>query len=174
MSAEQPPRRPGPVQIPADMNAFNRKLIQDFRANRAQLPGPLAGRTLMLLTTTGAKSGKERIAVLGFGKDGDRCEVIASGNGAPSHPPGYQNLLARPIATVEVGPDKFKVRARTAGPEEREKLKALVPYIEQQQTLTKREIPIVVFERHSAAHVSSLGSGQGRAGQSSSISDSKL
>ena len=130
------------------MNAFNRKVIEDFRANHGKLTGPLAGRTLILLTTTGAKSGKERIAVLGFGKDGDRYVVIASGNGAPSHPAWYQNLLARPIATVEVGPDKFKVRARTAGPEEREKLKALVPYIEQQQTLTKREIPIVVFERH--------------------------
>src|ERR1700737_5005117 len=130
MSAEQPPRRPGPVQIPADMNAFNRKLIQDLRPNRGQLTGELAGRTLMLLTTTGAKSGKERTAVLGFGKDGDRYVVIASGNGAPSHPAWYLNLQARPIATVEVGPDKFKVRTRTARPEEREQLKPLVPYIE--------------------------------------------
>jgi deazaflavin-dependent oxidoreductase (nitroreductase family) len=129
------------------MNAFNRKVIQDFRANRGQLTGPLAGRTLILLTTTGAKSGKERTAVLGFGKDGDRYVVIASGNGAPAHPAWYRNLLARPIATVEAGPAKFKVRARTAGPEEREKLAPLVPYIVQQQTLTTREIPIVVLER---------------------------
>jgi deazaflavin-dependent oxidoreductase (nitroreductase family) len=107
----------------------------------------LAGRTLMLLTTTGAKSGKERTAVLGFGKDGDRYVVIASGNGAPSHPAWYFNLLARPIVTVEVGLDKFKARARTARTEEREQFKRLVPYIEQQQTLTIREIPIVVLER---------------------------
>jgi len=129
------------------MKAFNRKLIEEFRANGGQLSGQMAGRTLMLLTTTGAKSGKERTAVLGFGKDGDRYVVIASGNGAPSHPGWYQNLLARPIATVEVGPNKFKARARTARPEEREQLKRFVPYIEQQQTLTKREIPIVVLER---------------------------
>lgn len=129
------------------MNAFNRKVIEDFRANRGQLAGPLAGRTLILLTTTGAKSGMERTAVLGFGKDGDRYVVIASGNGAPSHPAWYQNLLAHPIATLEVGPDKFKVRARTAASEERGKLTPLVPYIVQQQTLTKREIPIVVLER---------------------------
>jgi deazaflavin-dependent oxidoreductase (nitroreductase family) len=129
------------------MNAFNKKLIKEFRANRGQLSGPMAGRTLMLLTTTGAKSGKERTAVLGFGKDGDRYVVIASGNGAPSHPGWYQNLLARPIATVEVGPDKFKVRARTARPEEREQFGRLVPYLERQQTLTTREIPIVVLER---------------------------
>ena len=147
MSPDEPTQRKPPPQIPTDMNAFNRKVIEDFRANHGQLTGPLAGRTLILLTTTGAKSGKERTAVLGFGKDGDRLVVIASGNGAPSHPAWYLNLQTRPIATVEVGPDKFKVRARTAGAEEREKLKHLVPYIEQQQTLTTREIPIVVFER---------------------------
>src|SRR5438128_9845396 len=109
------------------MNAFNRKVIDDFRANRGQLTGPLAGRTLMLLTTTGAKSGKERIAVLGFGKDGDRYVVIASGNGAPSHPAWYLNLQARPVATVEVGPDKFKARAQSARAGERERLKRRVP-----------------------------------------------
>jgi deazaflavin-dependent oxidoreductase (nitroreductase family) len=147
MSPGEPTQRKPPTQIPTDMNAFNRKLIEEFRANRGQLSGQMAGRTLMLLTTTGVKSGKERTAVLGFGKDGDRYVVIASGNGAPSHPGWYQNLLSRPIATVEVGPDKFKVRTRTARPDEREALKPLVPYIEQQQTLTKREIPIVVLER---------------------------
>src|SRR5438876_9534656 len=147
MSADQPPQRRPPPQIPTDIKAFNQKLIQEFRANRGQLSGQMAGRTLMLLTTTGAKSRKERTAVLGFGKDGDRFVVIASGNGAPKHPAWYLNLQARPIATVEVGPDKFKARARTARPEERDALKRLVPYIEQQQTLTKREIPIVVLER---------------------------
>jgi len=147
MSSDESTQRKPAAQIPTDMNAFNRKVIKDFRGNHGKLTGPLAGRTLILLTTTGAKSGKERTAVLGFGKDGDRYVVIASGNGAASHPAWYQNLLARPIATLEVGPLKFKVRARTAGPEEREQLKRLVPYIEQQQTLTTREIPIVVFER---------------------------
>src|SRR2546427_12584006 len=106
MSTQQPTPRKPPPQIPTDMKAFNRKLIEEFRANRGQLSGPMAGRTLMLLTTTGAKSGKERTAVLGFGKDGDRYVVIAAGNGAPCDPGWYQNLLARPIATVEVGPNK--------------------------------------------------------------------
>ena len=107
----------------------------------------MAGRTLMLLTTTGAKSKQERTAVLGFGKDGDRYVVIASGNGAPKHPAWYVNLQANPIATVEVGPDKIKMRARTARPEERERLTPLVPYLVSQQKLTTREIPIVVLER---------------------------
>ncbi len=147
MSPDEPTQRKPPPQIPSDMIAFNRKVVEDFRKNRGKLTGPLVGRTLMLLTTTGAKSGKERTAVLGFGKDGDRYIVIASGSGAPSHPGWYYNLLARPTATVEVGPDKFKARARTARPEERESLKRFVAYIEQQQTLTSREIPIVVLER---------------------------
>ncbi len=147
MSPDEPTQRKPPPQIPSDMIAFNREVVEDFRKNRGKLTGPLAGRTLMLLTTTGAKSGKERTAVIGFGKDGDRYVVIASGNGAPSHPGWYYNVLARPIATVEVGPDKFKARARTARPDERESLKRFVPYIEQQQTLTSREIPIVVLER---------------------------
>ena len=112
MSPNESTRRPGPVEIPADMIAFNRKVIKEFRANRGQLSGPMEGRSLMLLTTTGAKSGKERTAVLGFRKDGNRIVAIASGNGAPSHPAWYLNLQARPIATVEVGADKFKVRAR--------------------------------------------------------------
>jgi len=147
MSPDQAPQRRPPPQIPTDIKAFNQKLIEEFRANRGQLSGQMAGRTLMLLTTTGAKSKRERTAVLGFGKDGDRYVVIASGNGAPQHPAWYVNLLANPIATVEVGPDKTKVRARTARPDERERLTPLVPYIVSQQKLTSREIPIVVLER---------------------------
>jgi deazaflavin-dependent oxidoreductase (nitroreductase family) len=148
MSSEQPTQRKPPTQVPTDMNAFNQGVIKEFRANRGEISnGPLAGRHVMLLTTTGAKSGKESTVVLGFGKDGDRYVIIASNNGAPSHPAWYFNLQARPTATVEIGPEKFKARARTARPDEREKLTPLVPYIVQQQTLTTREIPIVVLER---------------------------
>ena len=147
MSPDQAPQRRPPPQIPTDIKAFNQKLIEEFRANRGQLSGQMAGRTLMLLTTTGAKSRKERTAVLGFGKDGDRYVVIASGNGAPKHPAWFVNLQANPIATVEVGADKVKVRARTARADERERLTPLVPYIVSQQKLRSREIPIVVLER---------------------------
>jgi deazaflavin-dependent oxidoreductase (nitroreductase family) len=136
-----------PPAIPTDMKAFNEKVIKEFRANHGELSGPMAGRTVLLLTTTGARSGKERTTVLGFGRTGDRLVVIASNNGAPSAPDWYHNLLANPIATVEAGPDKFKVRAVTARPEEREELAKAVPYLKQQQTLTEREIPIVVLER---------------------------
>jgi deazaflavin-dependent oxidoreductase (nitroreductase family) len=145
MSEEPQTRKPPP--IPRDMKAFNKKVIREFRANKGQLSGPMAGRSLLLLTTTGARSGKERTTVLGFGRDGDRLVVIASDNGAPSAPDWYHNLLARPIATVELGPDKFKVRALTAKPDEREELAKAVPYLKQQQSLTGREIPIVVLDR---------------------------
>ena len=129
------------------MKAFNETVIKDFRATKGKMSGQMEGRGILLLTTTGARTGKERTAVLGYGRAGDRLVVIASDNGASAAPDWYHNLLASPIATVEVGPEKFKVRAVTARPDEREELAKAVPYLKQQQTLTKREIPIVVLER---------------------------
>jgi deazaflavin-dependent oxidoreductase (nitroreductase family) len=138
-------RRP-PAQLPADMKAFNQKLIEEFRATGGRLSGPMAGRQLLLLTTTGARSGERRTTVIGYRPDGDRYVVIASDNGAPAHPAWYLNLLKDPSATVEVGPEKLEVRARTAGPDERTRLAPLVEYLERQQQRTDREIPIVVLE----------------------------
>lgn len=147
MSTEQPGERRSPAQVPADLKAFNRLVIDEFRANGGRLSGQLAKSKVLLLTTTGVKSGQQRTTVLGYGKDGDRYVVIASGNGALAHPRWYVNLQANARATVEVGPEKLQVRARTARKEERERLTPFVPYIESQQKLTSREIPIVVFEK---------------------------
>jgi deazaflavin-dependent oxidoreductase (nitroreductase family) len=135
------------MAIPSDMKAFNDKVITEFRANHGQFTGPMAGRSVLILTTTGVRTGKERTTVLGYGRDGASLVVIASDNGAPVAPAWYHNLLASPIATVELGPEPFKVRARTARPEEREELAKAVPYLKQQQGLTEREIPIVVLDR---------------------------
>jgi deazaflavin-dependent oxidoreductase (nitroreductase family) len=129
------------------MKAFNRAVIAEHRANAGKLSGPMAGRTVLLLTTTGARSGQPRTIVLGYGRADERYVVIASNNGAPAHPAWYANLLADPVATVEVGPEKFEVRASTAEPEERAELAKTVPYLERQQKLTSREIPLVVLER---------------------------
>jgi deazaflavin-dependent oxidoreductase (nitroreductase family) len=137
-------RRP---QIPTDMKAFNAKLIEEFRANHGELSGQLAGRQVMLLTTTGAKSGEQRTTVVGYRPYGDQIAVIASNNGADTAPAWFLNLRANPVATVEVGPNKFKVRARVADPEERPRLGAIIDYLERQQALTSRQIPIVVLER---------------------------
>jgi deazaflavin-dependent oxidoreductase (nitroreductase family) len=129
------------------MKAFNRALIEDFRANHGQLSGPMAGRSLMLLTTTGARTGQPRTVVLGYGKQGDRYVVIASANAAPADPAWYRNLQAHPVATVEVGAERFEVRASTASPRDRDQRAAAVPWLESQQKLTSRQIPIVVLTR---------------------------
>lgn len=139
--------RKAPV-IPADMKAFNAKLIADLRANHGQFSGDMAGRGLLILTTTGARSGEPRAVVLGYGRHGDQLVVLASDNGAPMAPAWYHNLLAHPTATIELaGPERFEVRATTARPEQRDELATALPYLSQQQSLTTRELPIVVFER---------------------------
>ena len=133
--------------IPSDMNAFNAKVIEEFRANHGKLSGPMANSQVLLLTTTGASSGEPRTVVIGYRREADRYLAIASDNGSDSAPAWYRNLLASPEATIEVGPDRFDVRARTATAEERPKLAKSIDYLERQQALTKREIPIVIFER---------------------------
>jgi deazaflavin-dependent oxidoreductase (nitroreductase family) len=139
--------RKAPV-IPPDMKAFNAKLIADFRANHGQFTGDMAGRGLLILTTTGARSGEPHSVVLGYGRHGDGLLAIASNNGAPTAPAWYHNLLAKSTATIELaGPERFEVRATTAGPEQRDELARALPYLAQQQGLTTREIPIVFFER---------------------------
>ena len=133
--------------IPQDMKAFNRRLIEDFRAHHGELTGDMKGGKLILLTTTGVRTGEPRTVVIGYRKRGEDLVAIASNNGAAEHPSWYLNLLADPHATVEVGPEKFEVEARTAEPGERDELAKLVDYFDRQQKLTKREIPFVVFER---------------------------
>jgi deazaflavin-dependent oxidoreductase (nitroreductase family) len=145
--SQEPSARKAPV-IPSDMKAFNARLIADFRTNNGQFTGDMAGRGLLILTTTGARSGEPRSVVLGYGRHGDRLVVIASDNGAPKAPAWYHNLLSNPEAIIELaGPERFQVRATTAGSEERDELAKALPYLGQQQSLTEREIPIVVFER---------------------------
>src|SRR5207244_10696594 len=102
MSTEPSAQRPGPVQIPSDMKAFNRKLIEEFRANGGQLSGQMAGRKLLVLTTTGAKSGQPRSIALGFGRDGDRYVPSASAAGAPTHPRTRLNRRAPAAAAAEM------------------------------------------------------------------------
>jgi deazaflavin-dependent oxidoreductase (nitroreductase family) len=133
-------------QIPVDMNAFNRTLIAEFRANKGQLSGPMAGRKLMLLTTKGARTGQERTVVLGYRRAGDSYVVIASANGAPTDPAWYRNLQAHPHATAEVGDQKFHVHPRTTEGEERERMGALVDYLPGEEKKTSRKIPVVVLE----------------------------
>jgi len=129
------------------MKAFNEKLVQEYRASGGKLSGPMEGSRLLLLTTTGSKSYAQRTVVVGYRPYGDRYAIIASNNGAPRSPHWFTNLQANPVATVEVGPDKFQAKARVADAAERAEVAKLIDYLERQQALTSREIPIVVLER---------------------------
>jgi proline iminopeptidase len=109
------------------------------------------GSKILLLTTTGRKSGKETTTPLIFAMDGDNPVIVASKGGAPEHPGWYKNLVANPAAEVQIKGDVFPVRARDAEGEERERLWKLMnvewPHYEEYQQKTDREIPVVVLER---------------------------
>lgn len=132
-------------------NDFNQQVIAEFRANGGKVGGPFAGSPMMLLTTTGAKSGQPRTTPLVHTMDGDRIVIIASKGGAPTNPDWYRNLVANPTATVEMGTEKFQVRARVAEGEERQRLydhqAALMPNFAEYQKKTSRQIPVVILER---------------------------
>jgi deazaflavin-dependent oxidoreductase (nitroreductase family) len=135
----------------AEVNEFNRKIIEEFRANSGVVGGPFAGRAMLLLTTTGAKSGEQRTTPLVYSRDGDRIVVIASMGGAPRHPAWYFNLKANPGATLEIGDESFAANATEATGEERERLYAAqaaeMPAFNEYQQKTSRTIPVMVFER---------------------------
>ncbi|HEY3592404.1 MAG TPA: nitroreductase family deazaflavin-dependent oxidoreductase [Polyangiaceae bacterium] len=108
------------------------------------------GVPTLLLTTTGHKSGQERMTPLIYGRDGDHYLIVASRGGTPDHPSWYKNLVAHPDIEIQVGPDRIKARARTASAAEKpalwKKMTAIWPQYDEYQTKTSREIPVVVIE----------------------------
>ena len=132
-----------------DWNAFNKDVIAQFRATGGQVPG--RKYPLILLTTTGAKSGLPRTTPLNYSIDGDRIVVIASKAASPTHPDWYHNLLANPEAVIERATEIFRVRATVAEGDERERLfnaqAALMPFFADYQQQTTRQIPVIIFER---------------------------
>ena len=133
-----------------DFKSFNDNLIAEFRANGGKVGGMFAGAPLMLLTTTGAKTGQPRVAPLVYTTDGDDYVIIASKGGAPTNPDWYHNIVANPEVTVEIGTETFPARARVAG-DDRDRLfdqqAALMPNFAEYQQNTTRRIPVVVLER---------------------------
>ncbi len=134
------------------MNDWNSRIIEEFRANGGKVGGPFEGGTLLLLTTTGAKSGQHRTTPLAYLADGDRLMIFASKAGAPTNPDWYYNLMAHPEATVEVGTETFNVTATVITGDERDRI-----YNEQVQRSpgfgdyekkTTRKIPVVALKRH--------------------------
>jgi len=134
-----------------DFNEFNRRNIEEFRANEGRLGGSFAGAPMLLLTTTGARSGKRYTNPLMYLPDGDRLVVFASKGGAPTHPDWYHNLLANPRAGVEVGTESRDVIAVMASGAERDELftrqAELYPQFGEYQRGTTRQIPVVILER---------------------------
>jgi deazaflavin-dependent oxidoreductase (nitroreductase family) len=128
-------------------NEYNAELIEKFRANGGVMPNRSA---LLLLTTTGARSGQQRVNPLAYTRDGDRYVVIASKGGYPSHPDWYHNLVANPEVTVEVDGQRFAARAAVTEGAERERLfnaqAALMPNFADYQTRTSRTIPVITLE----------------------------
>jgi deazaflavin-dependent oxidoreductase (nitroreductase family) len=133
------------------MENFNQQLIDEFRSHQGQVTGRFASSDLLLLTTKGAKSGKETTTPVVYSKDGNRLVIVASKGGAPTHPAWYHNLLAHPEVTVEVGTEKFKVRAVPVTGAERTRLydqhASQYPSFKEYQARTTRTIPVFVLER---------------------------
>jgi deazaflavin-dependent oxidoreductase (nitroreductase family) len=134
-----------------EVTDWNRAIIEEFRANDGKVGGQFAGAPLLVLTTTGAKTGKQRTHPLVYLPDGDRLIVFASKGGAPTSPDWYHNLVANPTATVEVGNETFDVKATVLTGEERDRIFAkqaeLMPGFAEYQEKTTRTIPVVVLER---------------------------
>ncbi len=109
------------------------------------------GSTVLLLTTTGRKSGQPRTTPLIYAEDDGRYVIVASKGGAPEHPGWYENLQKTPEVELQVEDDVFRARARTAEGEERERLWAKAnevwPHYAEYAQKTDREIPVVVLER---------------------------
>ncbi|MCB0981863.1 MAG: nitroreductase family deazaflavin-dependent oxidoreductase [Acidimicrobiaceae bacterium] len=135
----------------SDPNEFNRGVIAEFRANAGKVGGPFEGAPMILLTHTGAKSGKEYTTPLVYSRDGDAVVIIASKAGAPDDPQWFRNLVANPDVTVEIGTDRFAARARVAEGAERDRLydaqAALMPNFKEYADKTTRRIPVVVLDR---------------------------
>ena len=133
------------------MSDWNTKIIEEFRATGGKVGGPFEGAPLLLLHSTGAKSGQDRVAPVMYLADGDDLVVFASKAGADTNPDWFHNLKANPDTRVEVGADTVVVRARVAEGEERDRLfdrqKAAYPGFADYEAGTDRVIPVVVLER---------------------------
>lgn len=120
-----------------------------YRASDGRVWGTMFGGPILLLNTTGRKSGQRRTTPLMYASDGEDFILIASNGGAPNHPAWYLNLMAKPDATVEVGDREVRVRAEEAHQEEKARLwqKMVEVYsgYDNYQRKTEREIPLVVL-----------------------------
>lgn len=136
-----------------DFNEWNKQIIAEFRANAGEVGGAFKGATVLLLHTTGAKSGTPRTNPLVYLPDGERWVIIASKGGAPKNPDWYYNLLAHPEIPIEVGTDTIDVEAKEVTGPERDELYARqvarFASFGNYEKATSRKIPVIRLTRRS-------------------------
>jgi deazaflavin-dependent oxidoreductase (nitroreductase family) len=134
-----------------DSNDWDRQIIETFRANGGNVGGQFAGVPLLLLTTTGAKSGQKRINPLAYLSEGGHIYVFAGNRGAPTNPAWYHNLVAHPDVTVELGTETFAARATIVDGAERDRLGSIqvqkIPSLAELTAKITRKVPVVLLER---------------------------
>ena len=140
------------MPVPPGELAWNAAMMADFRAHEGQITaGPLAGSNMVLLTTTGAKSGERRTVPIGYTRDGDRYVLVGSNSGKPEAPQWAANIAANPAVTVEVDTETFTGKATIASGAERQRLLAAhiaaIPIFGTYEAMAGRELPVVVLER---------------------------
>ena len=138
-----------------DPDAWTRNMIEDLRANGGTpSSGPLVGRPLGILTSKGARTGQDRVAIVTYHRDGETYVIAASKSGADEHPAWYHNLVAHPEATFEAAGETFAVVARETKGDERQQLydehARLYPEFAAYPSKTTRVIPVFVLERRAA------------------------
>jgi deazaflavin-dependent oxidoreductase (nitroreductase family) len=135
------------------MNDWDRGIVAEFRANAGKVGGMFAGAPMLLLDSTGAKSGKHYTTPLVYLADGDRWVIFASKAGAPTNPDWYYNLVAHKTAEIEVGVDKVKVNSEVVTGAERDRLfrkqASIMPNFAAYEQKTSRVIPVVALTRAS-------------------------
>lgn len=135
----------------ADANEMNATLIEEFRANGGKLASFADGdMTLLVLHSTGAKTGLERVSLLIYQQLGSSWAIFASNGGAPNHPAWYHNIIANPRVEIEVGSATHKAIARVAGEAERQRIwdiqRTVMPEIDGHAARSSRVIPVVVLD----------------------------
>jgi deazaflavin-dependent oxidoreductase (nitroreductase family) len=133
------------------MSDWNSKIIEEFRANEGRVGGQFEGAPLLLLHTTGARTGQQRVNPMMYRRlDGGGYAVFASKAGAPDNPDWYHNLVANPQVQAEIGTQTVDLHARVTQGEERERIwtahKAAYPGFADYESKTTRQIPVVVLE----------------------------
>ena len=136
-----------------DALQFNKDVIDEFRRNDGVCGGPFEGMAMILVTMTGARSGRQLCSPLVHSNDGGDPVIVAAQGGAPEHPNWYYNLVANPQITVEIGTDKWEGTAHLAEGDERRRLfdaqVAQIPQLaEYEKNAAPREIPVFRITRN--------------------------